>query len=436
MSFQLNFQTKNIYSWNETYKKKANILYPNNINELRKIFLELKKKKITYIIRTGECSYDNKSIIPDIKTFVISLKKLNKIVSVNKKNGFVIVEAGALIPKVVNQLRSKNSSLYSIPGGSHVSIGGAISANVIGKDSSKNIACFGDAIESLDILDENGSIKTIKKDSTKFNGYIGSFGLSGIILRAKIKIKKIKSENLKFTTRLLYNIGDVKKELENQTDYKYIQLDPFFRKENFGIVFNAKHINDNKNLYKIVNLDSYFYDKFFFKFSSFFINFLSWRIFYKVFFLFSKNKSDIINIYNFHYPSKYKHLIPHICKDGLSDYEFLIKKDFSKTLNNIISFLKKNNMYAIYIVIKKIHRSKKKYFYQYSDNGYSVAMAFDRNNAKKKIFKLLEKKFATLNLKLNLSKSDYHVIKEYKKENNLFMSLFKKKILDKDGPYI
>ena len=57
-------------------------------------------------------------------------------------------------------------------------------------------------------------------------------------------------------------------------------------------------------------------------------------------------------------------------------------------------------MYAIYIVVKKIYRSKNKYIYQFSDNGYAVAMAFDRNNTSRETFKLLEKKFSNLNLKL------------------------------------
>lgn len=432
----IKYRIEDNISWNRTHIKKAKTIYPENITELKSILKQIKSENEKYLIKTGDCAYDNKSIISDDRTWVISLKKLNKVIKIDKKKKLLLVESGTLIPKVVEYLKSRNFSLHSVPGGSNVSIGGAISANVIGKDSSKEVACFGDAVESIDILNETGKIKTLKRNTKELNSYIGAFGFSGIILRAKLKIKKTMSPNLNYTTKILGNIDDVKKELENKTDYKYIQLDPFFRKENFGIVFNANSTISKNNLYKSINLKTNIFEKIFFKFSSFFINFISWRIFYKTFFIFNKNTSKQLNIYNFHYPSKYKHLIPLLCKNGLSDYEFLIKKDFKKTMNNIINFLKTNKMYAIYIVVKKIYRSQNKYAYQFSDNGYAVAMAFDRNNASKETFDLFEKKIFNLNLKLNLSKSDYHITKSNRDKNNSFMSLFRKKTIDRDGQYI
>ena len=39
----------------------------------------------------------------------------------------------------VKELKDKNYTIYSIPGGEFVSVGGAVSANVIGKDSSNTL---------------------------------------------------------------------------------------------------------------------------------------------------------------------------------------------------------------------------------------------------------------------------------------------------------
>ena len=105
-------------------------------------------------------------------------------------------------------------------------------------------------------------------------------------------------------------------------------------------------------------------------------------------------------------------------------------------MNQIIAFIKKNNMYAIYIVVKKIHKSKNKYFYQFNDDGYAVAMAFDRKNVEGEVFRKFEKKIDSLNLKLNLTKSNYHITKSFSEKNNSFLSLFKKNILEKKGKYI
>ena len=57
-----------------------------------------------------------------------------------------------MICDLIKYLKTKKLTLYSVPGGEKISIGGAISANVIGKDSSKNVACFGDTIKYLEIV--------------------------------------------------------------------------------------------------------------------------------------------------------------------------------------------------------------------------------------------------------------------------------------------
>ena len=76
----------------------------------------------------------------------------------------------------------------------------------------------------------------------------------------------------------------------------------------------------------------------------------------------NNNKEYVQDIHNYHYSSKYKHMVPLVCRGGLIDYELMIKNDFIKNMNSIINFLQKNNLYPVYIVVKKIYKSKKKIF--------------------------------------------------------------------------
>ena len=77
---------------------------------------------------------------------------------------------------------------------------------------------------------------------------------------------------------------------QEKEDYKYIQIDPFFRKKNFAIAFKANYIKNLKNNYKKKNFTANFVEISLFKISSFFLNFILWRIFNKVFFLTNKKK--------------------------------------------------------------------------------------------------------------------------------------------------
>ena len=282
MSFELeNFdtETKKINSWNLTYRQKVNILYPANLRELKNVIKYFKKKGETFAIRTGECSYDSKSISLNENSAIISLKKFNKILQVNKKKKFVSVESGTKISDIIYFLKRENLTLYSVPGGEHISVGGAISANVIGKDSTKAFASFGDSIKYLKVISYAGIVKKLNNHSRDFYNYFGSFGMFGIILEAKIKTKKIISNNLLLETKILENIKQIKNELEKKTEYKYIQVDPFFRKDNFAVVFKGNYVKNYENKYKRKNLKTNFLEIFFFRISSFFMNTVSWKIF-------------------------------------------------------------------------------------------------------------------------------------------------------------
>ena len=217
-------------------------------------------------------------------------------------------------------------------------------------------------------------------------------------------------------------------------EYKYVQVDPFFRSKNFAIIFKTNYVKNIKNNFKYINLEPSFIEKLIFKFSSFFINRVTWRIFYKVFFILNKNKKKIIDLHNFHYASKYKHMVPLICRGGLVDYEILIKKKFSSYFYLIQKFLIENDLAPIYIVIKKLFKSKNDFFYSFSDNAYSVAISFNLKNLdyKKKI--ALENFLSKNNLMINLAKTDTRFISKNKlklRDKKIFMSLYKKMLLNK-----
>ena len=430
-----NFDTKvkKINSWNLTYCQKVLVVYPLNLSELKDIIKILKKNKKTFIIKTGECSYDSKSILFDENGVVISLKNFNKIIKLNKKKEILSVESGAKISEVIYFLKKKNLTLYSVPGGEHVSIGGAISANVIGKDSSKLVASFGDSIRNLKIISYQGVVKKLKNNSKEFLTYIGSFGMSGIILEATIKTKKMMSNNLLVETKILKNIKEIESELKKKSEYKYIQIDPFFRRKNFAIAFNGNSIKNFENKYKKKNLKPNILEVLLFRASSLFINSITWKIFYNLFFTINQNKKHLVDIHNFHYASKYKHMIPLICKNGLLDYEISIKKNFTRSFEEIQKFITDNHLAPIYIIVKKLFKSRKRFFYSFNSNAYAIAISFnlkDLNNIKKESFEKLLKKRKLL---LNLSKTDSQYITKNEKtnsiKNEMFMSLYKKMLI-------
>ena len=70
--------------------------------------------------------------------------------------------------------------------------------------------------------------------------------MAGIILKAKLRVKKIASQNLKITSKILKNKNEVLDDFKINSDYHYIQIDPFFRTGNFAIFLEDTRLNLKK----------------------------------------------------------------------------------------------------------------------------------------------------------------------------------------------
>lgn len=393
-------------SWDRLIKKKSYVFFPATIKDLNSI-LKTKINKNTFVLKTGGCSYFDKSFGPG--KYTINLKNFNKI-NINKNKTIVDVGTGVILSELVNFLQKKKLTLYTLPGGNNISIGGAVSANVIGKSSSKKHACFGDSIISLNILTKNGKIKKLKKN---FQKYVGAFGTQGIILSAELKLMKIQSQNLSIYRKKIESISDLKDSFKKKHLYKYSIINPFDDKNNFGIFISANFCLD-KNLYqKKTNLNKYIII-FLMKIINFFYYQFFLKIFYKILFLLRINKNYKVNFYDFHHKSDLFTYLPHAYRDGLVEIEILI--DNINYISTFKKFFNKNMIFPKYIVVKKQYKSKNNFFYEFSNDGYSVAITFDNLIVKKNIrlFKSFYKYLKKEKLKLNLTK------------NSLFKKSFKK----------
>ena len=101
-----------------------------------------------------------------------------------------------------------NLSIYNIPGGKTVSLGGAISGNVHGRPQNKKFAVFGDNVISLKVMQKNGKVLNINKKNKLFKKIIGGLSLYGIILEAEIKLFKIKDGKFFKKTSLIKSEKD------------------------------------------------------------------------------------------------------------------------------------------------------------------------------------------------------------------------------------
>ena len=103
----------------------------------------------------------------------------------------------------------------------------------------------------------------------------------------------------------------------------------------------------------------------------------------------------------------------------------MIRKNFIKTFDQIVYFLKKNKVYPIYVILKRVHKTKNKYHYSFNKNGFALAISMNKLLLKNFILSFNNFLYKN-NLEINLSKTDEKFVKYKKNKNYLFSSLYKK----------
>jgi decaprenylphospho-beta-D-ribofuranose 2-oxidase len=186
--------------------------------------LTIRSVKGTRLIARGAgLSYCNASAVERGQS--LDVTKLNNIISFNETEGHIIVQAGISIGTLNNFLVEKKWQLPVMPGYPAITIGGCIAFNVHGKSQAK-VGFFMDWIEEILLFhpDKGELICSKNSNSEIFHLTIGGFGLTGIVIQAKLKLKKIDGNLMEIRSVRIKNINEgirIMQDEEPNNEYIY-----------------------------------------------------------------------------------------------------------------------------------------------------------------------------------------------------------------------
>ena len=242
-----------LQGYSETRQSEALVAYPKSAQECQDVLDFSKKNSLTICPRAGGFSYGDMILNED--HIVINLSRMNKVKKWDADTGLIVVEPGACFADLFKITLIHNWTLSSCPGGMGVSIGGAISNNVHGKDSWKE-GNFGDQIRQLKLLTASGEIIEIKhddEDKKLFEAVVGGIGLLGIIIEATLQLKKIPSPFVEVTSIVTRNLEESLTYIElfnKEWDFSVAWADAFVKGDGLGrgFVTAARWIEDKTPL--------------------------------------------------------------------------------------------------------------------------------------------------------------------------------------------
>jgi FAD/FMN-containing dehydrogenase len=124
----------------------------------------------------------------------LSMTALDRMVRFDSEGAYLTVEAGVLLADVIATLLPRGFFPYAVPGTRYVTIGGAIAADVHGKNHHHD-GGFGEYLVDVTLVTGGGEVVRASREQNRefFFNTIGGMGLTGTILEATIKLRRVET---------------------------------------------------------------------------------------------------------------------------------------------------------------------------------------------------------------------------------------------------
>ncbi len=184
-------QNRKLMGWARTAPTHARVLSTPDVDAIARAVREADERGV--IARGLGRSYGDVS--QNAGGTVIDMTALNRIHDIDPDKAVVDVDAGVSLDQLMKAALPHGLWVPVLPGTRQVTIGGAIGCDIHGKNHHSH-GSFGNHVLSMDLLTADGEVRTLTPDgegSELFWATVGGVGLTGIVLRAKVKMKRTES---------------------------------------------------------------------------------------------------------------------------------------------------------------------------------------------------------------------------------------------------
>lgn len=321
---------------------------------------------------------------------VVPLRKLNKILALDEINGTIELESGVLLSEILDISIPKGWFLKVTPGTKLITVGGAIASDVHGKNHHID-GCFSNYVLEFDLLKPNGELVTCSNTQNieLFRHTCGGQGLTGVIIRAKLELKRINSSRIKQTTIKTGSLQETFEIFEKIKDepYSVAWIDCLSTGERLGrshVIYGDFLPDGNLR----ISADLKFNVPFFFP--SIVLNKWTVKVFNWFYFnrQFRKIKESEVDFNTFFYPlDSIKNWNRIYGRRGFLQYQFILPLEVSfDGIKQILEILSKTGS-GSFLAVLKLYGKQNQNILSFPMEGYSLALDL---KVSKNVFQLLD----------------------------------------------
>ncbi len=236
-----------ISGWGRNSYAKVNIFEPLREEQIREKIINASKRSL--ITRGLGRAYGDSAQLD--KETVIFLKNFNS-VTIDKNNSEITAQGGVSFDEILSIIIPQGYFLPVSPGTRYVTVGGAIAADVHGKNHHKD-GTFGKNVKRLLLMDGKGELLELSQNDkseenrAKFWATVGGMGMTGVILEATFSLIPISSSFISVDTSRHENLdGLMHKMIESDKSHRYSVAWVDSLNKNFrGVLTCGNHAHEN-----------------------------------------------------------------------------------------------------------------------------------------------------------------------------------------------
>lgn len=194
--------------WGRYPSSESRLIEPATQGVVSEQLAALRAQSSCLISRGAGRSYGDAALAP----VVLTSKHLDNFIALeSNQDGSATLRcaAGATLDEILRLIVPRGFFLPVLPGTAHVSVGGAIAADIHGKNHHLD-GCFSEHVESLTLLLADGSIRECNRDKDRplFEATCGGMGLTGIVLDATLRLTRIAGPLINNRTRIANSLQE------------------------------------------------------------------------------------------------------------------------------------------------------------------------------------------------------------------------------------
>lgn len=341
----------------------------------------------------------------------VSFMRMNETILFDSKNGVITCQAGKMLSEILDEIVPVGFFLPVTPGTKYVTVGGAIAADIHGKNHHVD-GCFSNHVTSFELMLANGEIKTCsrKENAQLFWATVGGMGLTGFILEATFKLKPIVSSKINKRTIKCENLEVLVNSLKEHEDYTYsvawIDCDTSGKSMGRGILNLGEHATESetemssfKTPKPLIGIP--------FNLPNWTLNQLTVKAFNTLFYA-KELKNDyesIVDFEPFFYPldaiGNWNRLYGN---NGFVQYQFVIPMEEANTgLHDIMKVITDSGE-SSFLAVLKLFGEQNEGWLSFPKRGVTLALDFRANNRTFKLLDRLDKMVEEMGGRLYLAK--------------------------------